>query len=784
MPGSMAEPAETSELAPGALFAGRYEVEASIGRGGMGSVYRVRDRSVGEVVALKVLTPLEGADAAAALARFRQEVRLARRVTHPNVARVYDLGEHDGRTFLTMELVEGGTLRALMRAEAPFPAARAVAYACDLLDGLAAAHAAGVVHRDLKPGNVLVDPRGRLVITDFGIARALEEDSGLTVGAIGTPSYMAPEQAANAGVDERVDIYAVGLTLYEMLTGALPPRGASAKKLLDRASVSPKLAAIIARLLSPDPASRPRSAADVAGELRALGEGALEAADAFVEASTVSARALAEPSAARSPLATTGPVSSGARTTRTPCRSLPDEERSLAVLPLRYRGPTEHRDVGDAFTDELVDQLARTRGLRVFSSGATARFRDDRDPIAVRRALGADVVIDGVVAREGDLLRVTARLLDAASGVQLWSDRVEVRVDDALAAAESIARRVAEELRVEISVLQRHGGAPEDVVSAYFSARKYLRLANVDALEEACQAFTRCIARAPDFSPAYAHLAMATLRKSFIADDPDGSLKRLVEARVADALARAPELAETHLAAALEAGHVGDFARAADELERTLDIAPTYADAQETLGMLQCEAGRRDEGLRRLRLSIDLDPTLVGAPLMLAQEHALDGDHAACDAAMDAIEARVLPTHLGLRQVRLRLALWRGAIDRVAREVERIAQHSAGGGILRVAGEVALRARPLGDIDARVAELAVAGRNKRYLALVHQLRAEVHALLGDADGALVAVEDAAQASMIDVRWLGRCPLLAPLRGREAFDRANAVIAARATPFWR
>jgi serine/threonine protein kinase len=259
----------SGELALGAFFADRYQVEGILGSGAMGTVYRVRDLGLGEVVALKVLSVWPEPPPLAVL-RFREEVRLARRVTHPYVARVYDIGEHDGRIFLTMEFVDGDTLRSVLRAERRLAPARAAGIARALCEGLHAAHAVGVVHRDLKPANILIDRRGRVVISDFGVARSLLDHNDLTIGAIGTPRYMAPEQASGGTVDARTDLYALGLVVVEMLTGEPPEGGLDGMSAKLALVASPSLAAVVLRCLAVVPEARPTSAQEVARLLAAV----------------------------------------------------------------------------------------------------------------------------------------------------------------------------------------------------------------------------------------------------------------------------------------------------------------------------------------------------------------------------------------------------------------------------------------------------------------------------------------------------------------------------------
>src|SRR5438477_4783966 len=215
-------------LEPGAILAQRYEILQILGEGGMGAVYKAMDRELSRPVALKVIRP-DLAGNQAILDRFKQELLLAREVTHKNVVRIYDLGETEGVKFITMEYVEGEDLRSQLKQKGKFPIAEAVAITEQILAGLQAAHAEGVIHRDLKPGNIMRDPQGRVVVMDFGLARSLESDGMTKTGAVlGTMEYMSPEQAMGAALDQRSDLFTVGLIFFELLTGKMPFKAESA----------------------------------------------------------------------------------------------------------------------------------------------------------------------------------------------------------------------------------------------------------------------------------------------------------------------------------------------------------------------------------------------------------------------------------------------------------------------------------------------------------------------------------------------------------------------------
>src|SRR5258708_7455720 len=268
------EAIDHGRVAPGALLDGRYRIVGRLGKGGMGEVYRADDLKLGQAVALKFLAESVDRDPVR-LTQLHTEVRMARQVSHPNVCRVYDVGEYEGHTFLSMEYVDGEDLASLLRRIDRFPEDRAIEVARQICAGLAAAHDRGVVHRDLKPANIMLDGNGRIRITDFGLAGA----SGESLRA-GTPAYMAPEQLAGGNVTPRSDLYALGLVLYELFTGRRALEGANLAELIakrEQAGVTqpsevvrdldPAVDRAIMRCLDPDPARRPPSAIAVAAAL-------------------------------------------------------------------------------------------------------------------------------------------------------------------------------------------------------------------------------------------------------------------------------------------------------------------------------------------------------------------------------------------------------------------------------------------------------------------------------------------------------------------------------------
>ncbi|WP_239014494.1 serine/threonine-protein kinase [Archangium violaceum] len=774
------------ESPSGPLFAGRYALLRMLGRGGMGTVYQARDSLVGDVVALKRLELGEDAGPDA-IERFSREVRLARRITHPHVARMHDLGTHEGQTFLTMEFVEGEDLRTLLARERPLTAPRAARLALAVCEGLAAAHAAGVVHRDLKPANILVESGGRVVLTDFGIARALAgELASRTMGAVGTPMYMAPEQVSGEPVDARADVYAVGLLLFEMLTGEVPFTGEtpwaaamarlrqSPPDLRQRANVPPPLAELVHRCLGRAPDERPASALEVAGVLRdwlvSVGEPTLSGPP--IPAPVTGAHAPAS-------------VSHASTTRTSPRSTTPTVKQGVALLPLRFQGPRDSEFLGDSLTEALIDQLSRARGLRVPGSGVTARFREARDPRAVGRELGVELVVDGTVQSAGPAVRVSIRLLEAQSGTQLWSGRFEHASNDAFELQDRLVPRIAEELRGEVVLAGWRASTPPEALALYRQANTLIHGAFRGHHDrEPLALLDTCLELVPDFSPAIALHAIASLRTWFMSmKDSSRDDAATARASVERALRLAPAMAETHLARAMLAAQQDDWHSAVTALRTGLDIAPWHAPTLEYLGNMQCEAGRADEGLVRLRLAYDLSPSLVTALFELARCSALRGKMEDYRWALERLAAS--PAHrTAAESLRARVAGWTRDEETLRRCGAAVAEESdfvsriTGLYVSAVLGEVrALDFVPMFD------ESISQANSPRFASLMCQISTEVLGLCGHAEQALGYFRRAADTALIDLEWIDHCPALQPLRVLPGFAEGRRKVRARVEALW-
>ncbi len=760
---------DVDRLEPGELFARRYRIECLLGRGGMGAVYRVLDEVLAEPVALKVLSDPGGPGA---IERFRREVRVARRVTHPNVARIHDIGEYGGVHYLTMQLIEGGDLSSLLSARQPLAPARAASLLLSIARALGAAHAVGVVHRDLKPANVLVDRSGLVSLSDFGLARAIDDDVFATLAGspiVGTLFYMAPEQMIGEPIDARADVYALGLLAFELLTGRLPFRErtpmATALARVYRPPPDPRgiapgipdeLALLVLRCMARDRAARPPDGNAVAQALVPF------AADELGTQEELARSAEA---------ALLGRSSSGLGSSRS-------REHVIAVAPLRYYGPEEHAALAGVLGDLITDLLARTRGLRVvgITLDESASSSAGRQP---------DARVDGTVHVVGERMRVGVRLLDAEAGVQLWSERFESEIADVFELEDRVGRRIVEALRVGLTTALHRGDAPIGAIQTYLRARRALMGSRYARIDEVVGLLERCLEEAPGFPPAIAAHASACLRAWFI---PGASGSRDWEKAsresVLRALSSASELPESHLASAILAAQDGDFRACRLALEEALALAPTFAEALDYLGRLYLEAGRPAEGVAHLRAAMDLEPTMDHGFAELMRHHELHGRRAEAEAWLARIEERTDMLVYALRS-RARIAAYRGDRGMLRRVAERLGEgHDPELRLIRTYTLGCLGEVRGASARAFLDELAATTANRRFHALLLQLEAEIAASQGEREQVLEAVSRAAEGALVDIEWMDRAPLLSLVRGDARFDAARAMVRQRADAAFR
>jgi TolB-like protein/tetratricopeptide (TPR) repeat protein len=584
-----------------------------IGAGGMGVVYRARDERLRREVAIKVL-PAGTLDDPERRARFHREAVALAQLNHPGIATLFEFDRAGDLDFLVMEHVAGETLERHL-ARAPLAEGEIVALGLQIAEALAAAHEQGVVHRDLKPGNVIVTPRGRVKLLDFGVAKFVggeraEVDPLRTTGAsaapgaLGTLPYMAPEQLLDTGVDARTDLYALGVVLYRMATGRLPFEGLPPLALMNRilneppappgalrTGLSPRIEGVILRCLEKEPARRPASAQAVAAELR--------------------------PAAPRAP----GDAHPPAPAERPAHPAL----ESLVVLPLEnLSGDPGQEYFADGMTDVLIANLARIGALRVISRTSAMRFKGARRPLPeIARELGVEAVVEGTVLRSGDRVRITAQLVEAPADRTLWTFSVEREVRDVLALQSEVARAVAEEIRVRVTPLEMarlreprpvDPRALEHVLRGRFLWNKR----TAADVERSIELFRAALEIAPDYAAAWSGLADAwSIVGAFRFQPPAVAFARAEEA-ARHALELDPDLAEAHTSLAFALQHSAwDLPAAEASFRRARELNPSYVLTRHWYAELLLIQERFDEAAGELRRARELDPL---SPIVVTTE--------------------------------------------------------------------------------------------------------------------------------------------------------------------
>ena len=535
----------------------------------MGHVYVAEDKTLGRRVALKVLRP-EVADSKDRRERFHREAKAVAALNHPNIVTLYSVEEADGLLFLTMELVHGRSLSDLLRA-GPMPLARTIALACQVGDGLASAHDAGVLHRDLKPDNLIVTEEDRVKILDFGLAKLVTPAVGMdTEGAtmarepsspgmtLGTAGYMAPEQALGKKLDARADLFALGVVIYQMTTGRAPFEGetlaAFFDHLLNRPPVSPgklnpslpaSMVAVIEKALEKNPERRYATARELTLDLKSI-----------------------DPSSAGAP-------------------SHP-RQGSIVVLPFVDLSPEKDQEYFcHGVAEELIHSLTRVSGLRVISRTSAFAFEGKGVEITeIGRRLKAATALEGSVRKSGRRIRVSARLVNTEDGYPLWSKRFDRELEDVFAIEDEIAETIVTELASELGGLSGQAldrSAPQNTEAheAYLRGKYALNKWTEEWMGRAILWFQESIAHDPLFAPAYAALAECHVwLYSGVGVVPAKDAVPQAKEAVGKALELNPRLSDAHRVRGMIAmNHDWDRKGAEEALTRAVSLGPSSAEA-------------------------------------------------------------------------------------------------------------------------------------------------------------------------------------------------------------
>jgi len=604
-----------------AALADRYVIERELGSGGMATVYLARDLKHRRFVALKVLSPALAASLGAD--RFLREIELAARLQHPHIVTVFDSGDAGGILWYTMPYVEGETLRARLERERQLPLDVALRIAVEAARALEFAHQHGVLHRDVKPENLLLTTDGSTMVADFGIARPWGEMSQLTQSGVvvGTPAYMSPEQAAGErALDARTDIYALGCVLYEMLAGEMPYSGPNAQAVLARRLSEPApslrttrdlpvaVERTVARALARTPADRYASAAEFARALQFVDAPARPILQRRWLAAAVVVLLLAGVAAAIR-------FRAGAKGPAVPV--------SAAVLP--FADLSEGKDqeyFSDGLTDELITALSRVEGINVAARTSSFQFKNRQvDVSEIGRQLHVGAILEGSVRRSGNRVRITAQLVSTRNGYQLWADAYDRELKDVFGVQEDIARSIIAALQVKLGArgnraLRARPTTDIEAYDLYLKGRFAWNQRTRSGMQLAVSYLEQAVARDSEFALAWAALADAYLLAipyAGTSKDVDWPKAKAVATR---ALAIDSTLGEAYTALAYGTMiYDWDWPAAEANFQRAIAVDPTYPTGHQWYGDFLWSQGRLREALDQMRDALRLDPLslIIGA---------------------------------------------------------------------------------------------------------------------------------------------------------------------------
>jgi len=635
-----------------------YRITDKLGVGGQGAVYKATDTKLGRPVVIKVIPP-ELSVKESNLKRFEREARLASSLDHPNICTIFDLDEVDGVHFIAMQYVEGKNVRQLV-AGRPLELKTTLLIGLQVADALAAAHSRGIIHRDIKSGNVMVTSSGQVKVLDFGLAKLLDDTEAVTSGIhrteltevgvpYGTATYAAPEQARGDRVDKRADIFSLGVLLYEMLTGTWPFRGKTTIDVrhavlhdpprpiteLRTSPIPPRLQQAIDRALAKEPKDRFQNMEDFRNELRQVLQELDAGASAGYQnvapepprhltgANPVSRAMRWLKSITRSETPTTSPnlsTPSKQGIHETPFTTVTDQEKkSLAILCFRNLS----NDPASSFyefslADAVITELARVRSLVVRPSSVIARYQGEhRDPREIGKELNVSAVMTAGFIHSGERFRVTAQLIDVGSGELLWSDRIDTAASDIIVVQDTIAQRIVEGLRVELSPAEQDkiATASTQNPAAYeqylrgrdLFARFIFRTLSRDDCDAAIEHFERAIQLDPNFALAHDGLGACYVNRVFKGFGGAEDYER-AEAAFTKALAIDPNIFEARMLMVFVYLWRGKKEKAREEVNRARREAPNEPVVHFVKALLHRLDGEYGRALSSYDRLVRLDP--------------------------------------------------------------------------------------------------------------------------------------------------------------------------------
>jgi len=745
---------------------GPYRITAKLGAGGMGEVYRASDTRLDREVALKVLPDHARSDRDART-RFRREALALSRLNHPHIEMVLDLGEENGVDYLVLEFVPGETLAARV-ARGRVPEREAVELGAQVAEALAEAHERGVLHRDLKPTNIMVTPNGRVKVLDFGLAKLApaegDETRSMNLTRVGTTAgtlaYMAPEQLLGEPIDSRADVYALGVVLYEITTARRPFQAAIATALANEVlhgqlvpprahepSLSLRAEAVILRAMERERTRRYQTACEMVGELRCIAAG----------------------NAGESGGASSGAAAPSRRVT------------SIAVLPLEnLSGDPAQEYFSDGMTEELIACLAQVRALRIISRTSVMRYKGQRRAIPeIARELNVDAVVEGSVRRVGERVRITAQLIDAATERHLWARSYERDVKEVLALQGEVAAAIVAEIQVTVTPqeetrLRDARAVKPEAYEAYLKGRYCIERRTEEDLHQGLASLDEAVRLDPSLELAHVGVADAYNLMGFMTVLPPREAFPRAQAEARRALELNPSSAEAHTSLAYATlWHDWNLEESERLFRKAIDLNPRYSQAHLWFANVLILSGREEEAYAEAYVARTLDPLSNVAMVFAGWFSYWRGRF---DEALRKLGDAVLlipgfgPGHY-----------WMGlTLARAGRDAE---------AMVALARSADLLGRTPQVLAALAMTHALAGRRTEARALLAELEAQaahryvaaycpaqVWVALGDHDAAFAALERAFEER---VHWLVAIridPSLAALRGDSRFE----LLAARIT----
>ena len=608
-------------IAAGTLL-GRYEVRSQIGAGGMGEVYLAEDTKLDRKVALKILPP-ELADDRDRMSRFVREAKSASALNHPNIITIYEIGESDGTHFIATEFIDGKTLNDYARSN-PFDYKSILDIAVQVASALQTAHVAGIVHRDIKPDNVMVRADGLAKILDFGIAKlsaptTTDGEAATAIQAqtqagmiIGTPNYMSPEQARGRDVDRQTDIFSFGVVFYEMLSGASPFKGDTVSDVIAAVltkepprltNVPPELAEILDKTLQKDKRNRYQTAKGLLDDLKeAKEELAIQS-----RLNRVSSPNVEEPQTQILKAVTTGEEN----------RQITLENlKSIAVLPFtNMSADGDNEYFCDGLAEELLNALSKIDDLKVAARTSAFSFKGKNANVSeIGEKLSVKNVLEGSVRRSGNKLRISVQLINAADGYQLWSERYDREMKDIFEVQDEIALAVVDALKLKLfggekaAVLKRYTNNPE-AYQLYLSGRFFFLKRTPEGFKKAIDYFEKAIECDSEYALAFTGIADSYVLLGFYEVMTPAEAREYAKPAVYKSIELDGTIAETHASLAVYLMFCEwEFVKAEAEFEEAIRLNPNYTLARHFYAVNLVLIGSHDEAIAEESRSVEIEP--------------------------------------------------------------------------------------------------------------------------------------------------------------------------------